>query len=124
MQIGIYCRMSLFVQSVPPIQVEKGNAMKRSRESKQNHNGANEQSSSSSVEPATKKVKVDVEEIEDVTVGGSSDKLWLKFDRHIDHGRYEHDCKRLVRFVLFLAVIHNNLCKFHQWIMFNVGLLL
>ena len=40
-------------------------------------------SSSSSVEPANKKVKVDldVEEIKDVTVGGS-DKFWLKFDRH------------------------------------------
>ena len=121
-------KLKKLVQSVPPIQIEQGNALKQSRERGQN-NGANEQSSSSSsVEPATKKVKVDldVEEIEDVTVGGSSDKLWLKFDRHTltmaDMNMIVKSWLGLCCFLMLLyTMFYVNFC---QWIMCNVGLLL
>ena len=115
------------MRSVPPIQVEQANALKRSRESGQNNNGANKQSSSSSVEPANKKVKVDldVEEIEDVIVGGS-DKLWLKFDRHtVTMANMNMIVKGWLGLCCFLmlsyTIIYVNFC---QRIMFNVGLLL
>ena len=53
----LLCKLKKLVQSVPPIQVEQANALKRSRESGQSNNGANEQSSSSSIEPPNKKVR-------------------------------------------------------------------
>ena len=78
---SLLCKLKKLIRSMPPIQVESANSLKRNRASKQSSNGANEQGTSS-IELPTKKLKVDVVEIEDdVSTVESFDKLWLKFDR-------------------------------------------
>ena len=66
------------VHSLPLIQVEQGNALKQRRQSERN-SGTSEQSSS--IVPATKKVKVEVIDCDDVIVERGSSKPWLKFDK-------------------------------------------
>ena len=74
----LLCKLRKLVHSVPPIQVEQENALKRRRQSERN-SGTIEQSSS--IVPATKKVKVEVIDCDDVIVERSSSKPWLKFDK-------------------------------------------
>ena len=65
-------KLKKLVQSVPPIQLQSTNVLRQNITKKQ---------SSNSVEPAAKKLKVDVIEVEPM-VGESFEKLWLKFGRH------------------------------------------